>query len=149
MVRAEQVFGSTPPSRNAHGDGNGIMSDLGLIASPEMFDDAMYQQIVVASAAACTSWAVVVATPQLDMLLYPRDRGPIEGQQPYTVNQRTVEKGIWRITLCPETALPAGVPLRTRDGVVQGQIARTATAMSFAAMDHVVQCGLFGEVLYQ
>lgn len=125
------------------------MSDLHLVAASEMSDDTIYQQIVVCSPGACRPWAVLVATSRLDMLLYPRDRGPIEQQQPYLVTQRVVEKGIWRIALCPQGGLPAGVPLSTRDSVVKAQIARTATVMSFPAMDHVVQCGLFGEVLYR
>lgn len=148
MVRAEQVFGSTPPPCNARGDGNEIMSDLHRVAPPAMSDDALYQQIVLGAAAACRAWAAAEATAQLDLLLYPRDRGPVAGQRPYLVTQKVVERGVWRVTLCPEDMLPAGVPVSTRDSVVKAQIARSATVMSFPALDHVIQAGLFGEVLY-
>jgi hypothetical protein len=111
-------------------------------------DDMIYQQIVLAANPACQRWAIVRADPQLDMLLYPRDRGPVKNQQPYRVDQRVVEKGIWRVTLCPETSLPAGVERATRDALVQAQIAGTVTGVPFRAMDQVIQCGLFGEVLY-
>jgi hypothetical protein len=114
-----------------------------------MPDDGMLQWIVMASALACAGWAVVVATAELDMLLYPHDRGAIEDQKPYRLNQRVVEKGTWRILLCLETALPAGVLPATRDSLIKAQIARSAIILPLAAMDHIVQCGLFGEVLYR
>lgn len=125
-----------------------IMSDVRVTAPTETSDDGLYQQIVLGALVACRSWAVTEASAQLDTLLYPRDRGPVVGQQPYLITQRVVERGIWRVMLCPEEALPAGVPLTTRDGVVQAHIAHSATVMTMPAVDHVVQAGLFGEVLY-
>jgi hypothetical protein len=83
------------------------------------------------------------------MLLYPRDRGPVERQRPYTVTAHVAEVGIWRIALCPRDFLPAGVPVTTRDSVIRMLTARSTTDMSAAAMDHVIQCGLFGEVIYR
>ncbi len=125
------------------------MSDLHLAAAAEMSDDAIYQQIVVAAAAACRGWAVTAATSELDIRLYPADWGPDGAQHAYLVTQRVVEKGVWRITLCPEAELPAWVPLSTRDSIVKAQIARSALHIPLPAMDHIVQCGLFGEVLYR
>jgi len=125
------------------------MSDARIFAPAEMSDEAILQQIVIAAAGACRRWAVPVTTETLEVRLYPRDRGPVEGQQPYTVTQQVVERGIWRITLCPLADLPAGVPMETRNNVIRAQIARTATVLLAAAVDHVVQCGLFGEVFYR
>jgi hypothetical protein len=124
------------------------MSDVQVVKPAVTSADAILRQIFESALDACRHWAAGIMTGQLGMLLYPQDRGPIAGQRPYAINRRTVEKGIWRITLCPETALPPGVPLSTRDNIIQTQIACATIAMSPAAVDHVIQCGLFGEVIY-
>ncbi len=124
------------------------MSDLDQLATAALPDDAIHRQIVVMALVACRRWAIPHVTARLDVLLYPRDRGPVDRQRPYLVQERTVEQGIWKILLCPLADLPAGVPQSSRDDVLKAQIARNALKLPLPAVDHVIQCGLFGEVLY-
>lgn len=112
--------------------------------------DALYQQLVLLGAHGARRWAHIEVTAQLNVLLWPRDRGPMERQQaPYRVTQRTVEKGVWKVTLCREDDLPAGVSLSTRDAVLRAQISHSLMGVTGTVADQVVQCGLFGEVFYR
>lgn len=110
--------------------------------------DALYQQLVLASATASESWAKTMVAADFDVLLWPRDRGDFPLGVPYRVTTRVIEMGVWRITLCPEDALPAGVDRTTRAAVLRAEIALSGTEVPVPAVDQVVQCGLFGEVLY-
>jgi hypothetical protein len=114
----------------------------------EFSQDGLYQQIVVLSAQGCAHWAHVMADHALGVLLWPRDRGDHRRGIPYRVTQEIVERGVWRVTLCAQEQLPAGVGVATRDAVLRAQIASSAMEMSIGAADQVVQCGLFGEVIY-
>lgn len=111
--------------------------------------DAFYQKLALGAALGCEHWATPLFDGTLDVLLWPRDRGDFPHGIPYRVNTRVVERGVWRVTLCPEDALPAGVDVSTRDAVVKAQIALDGLRVPFPAIDQVVQCGLFGEVLYR
>lgn len=110
----------------------------------------IHQQIALHAADACRDWAYPEVTSRLDVLLWPRDRGPVDAQEaPYRVTEPKVRMGIWRITLCAEQQLPAGVDVTTRDAVLRAQVAGSGLDMPMAAVDQVVQCGLFGEVIYR
>lgn len=116
----------------------------------EFSQDGLYQQIVLHAADACRGWAYTEVDGRLDVLLWPRDRGPVEIQEvPYRVTQRRIEVGIWRVTLCPEGQLPEGVDRSTRDAALQAQIAQSALGMPMAAADQIVQAGQFGMVIYR
>jgi hypothetical protein len=121
-----------------------------LRAAPvEQSDDALYQQLVLLSAYGAQRWAHVEVSGQMEVFLWPRDRGPVQRQEvAYRVTQRTAEKGVWKVTLCRDDNLPAGVPSSTRDTVLRAQISRSVMQVDGTVADHVVQCGLFGEVLY-
>lgn len=153
MVGAEHSFGSTPPACNAWTETEGPMeanNPSPVLARLRMSaDDVLYQRIVYRALSACEGWAWTELDPGLDLLLRPRERGPAELQQvPYRVTQKVVERGVWRVTLCPADLLPAGAALATREQVLRAQIARSVGQLGAAAVDQVVQCGLFGEVLY-
>jgi hypothetical protein len=124
------------------------MSDLRSAESTAQSDDALYRQIVLRAAGACAHWAVPAFTGHLDLALFPRGRGPIEQQIPYRVGTRVVERGVWRVMLCRADALPAGASTATRDAMLRAQIALSAAQMGDREVDHIVQCGLFGEVLH-
>lgn len=127
------------------------MSDLNRPAAVvEQSADALYQQLVLLSAHGVRRWAHIQVTAQLDVLLWPRDRCPAQRQGvPYQVTQRTVERGVWKITLCRDDALPAGVTRAARDAVLRAQISHSVMQVDGTVADQVVQCGLFGEVLYR
>lgn len=110
--------------------------------------DAFYQKLALGAALGCERWATTMFDGTFDVLLWPRSRGDYPHGIPYRVNTRVMEKGVWRVTLCPEDALPAGVDRSTRDAIVNAQIAHGGLEVPFRAIDQVVQCGLFGEVLY-
>jgi hypothetical protein len=120
-------------------------------ATVEQSTDALYQQLALLGAYGAGRWAHVQVSAMLNvLLLWPRDRGPVEHQEvPYRVTQRTAERGVWKVTLCREVDLPAGVPLSTRDAVLRAQISRSVMHVDGNVADQVVQCGLFGEVLYR
>lgn len=119
-------------------------------AAVEQSTDALSQQLVLLGAHGAGRWAYVQVSAMLNVLLWPRDRGPVERQEvPYRVTQRTAEKGVWKVTLCREDDLPTGVPLSTRDAVLRAQISRSVMHVDGNVADQVVQCGLFGEVLYR
>jgi hypothetical protein len=111
--------------------------------------DALHQQMVVNVLAACERWARCTVDVNLNVLIWPRDRGPIDQQEmPMRVTQQTIERGIWRLVLCPASELPAGASLAARNEALKAQWAGSAMQTPHFAIDEVVQCGLFGEVLY-
>jgi len=119
-------------------------------AEMEQSEDALYQQLVLLSAYGAQRWAHIEVSAELEVFLWPRDRGPMEHQKAaYRVTQRTAERGVWKITLCREEDLPAGVDAATRAALVRAQISRSVMLVDSDVADHTVQCGLFGEVLYR
>lgn len=119
-----------------------------LPAALEVGRDALYQQIVLLSARAC-SWAESLFDGTLDVLLWPRERGDFPHGIPYRVTQQKTWLGVCRLTLVPEHDLPAGATVLARNELVKALTASSASAMPLVAVDQVVQCGLFGEVLYR
>lgn len=118
-------------------------------AGLEQSEDALYQQLVLLSAHGAQRWAHIEVSSELEVFLWPRDRGPAGPRAvARRVTQRTAEKGVWKITLCQEDDLPAGVPLATRDALLRALISRSVLQVDGNVADQVVQCGLFGEVLY-
>lgn len=109
--------------------------------------DVLYQALVLGAVVACERWAVAQVTDDLSVLLWLRDRGDFPGGTPYQVHTQIVQRGIWRIGLQPQ--LPAGVDVKTRDAVLRACIADSGQQMPVPAIDQVIQCGLFGEVLYR
>jgi hypothetical protein len=109
--------------------------------------DSLYQQLVLNAAQACAGWAEIMFEGLEALLLWPRDRQDYPHGPAYRVNTRVVERGIWRVTLQPE--LPAGVDTATKDAVLKAEVSMSAMKIPFRAVDQVVQCGLFGEVLYR
>jgi hypothetical protein len=109
--------------------------------------DSLYQQLVLVAAKACEAWAEIMFDGLEALLLWPKDRGDFPHGVPYRISSQTVRLGAWRVTLQPQ--LPAGVDLSTRDAMLKAEIALSAKLMPITAVDQVVQCGLFGEVLYR
>jgi hypothetical protein len=111
--------------------------------------DALYQPLALVSVQACAGWAHTQIVDTLDVLLWPRDRGDFPQGPPYRVTSRIVERGIWRITLCAIEGMPEGVDFATREAIVKASIAHDAMLVPSKSVDKIVQCGLFGEVLYR
>lgn len=114
----------------------------------EPSQDSLHQQIVLLSARAC-AWAETMFDGTLSVLLWLRERGDFPHAIPYRVDHRRVELGINRIVLRAESDMPAGVTVATRDALVDALTASSAAELPLSAVDQVVQCGLFGEVLYR
>lgn len=113
----------------------------------ETSQDGLYQQIVLLSARAC-DWAESMFDGSLNVLLWLRERGDFPDGIPYRVDQRRVERGIWRLTLVADDQLPAGATAAARDEVLKALLASSALQLPLFAVDQVVQCGLFGEVIH-
>jgi hypothetical protein len=125
------------------------MTELRASESTTNADDAVHQQIAYLAALGCQRWAYTELTAALDLQLWPRDRGAAAEQQaPYRVTLRVVQRGVWRVVLCPADTLPAGVSPAVRAEVERVQISGDVTQLTAYAADQIVQCGLFGEVLY-
>lgn len=108
--------------------------------------DSLYQQLLLAAARACEGWAEVMFVGLEALLLWPKDRGDFPHGVPNRVTAQTIERGVWRVTL--QAQLPVGVETTTRDAVLRAELALDARQVPLAAVDQVVQAGLFGEVLY-
>jgi hypothetical protein len=123
------------------------MSDLRHDQDVLVGSDSLYQRLALSAPQACAGWAEIMFEGLEALLLWPRDRGDFPHGPAYRVDTRVVERGIWRVTLQPE--LPAGVDVATRDAVLRAEISMTGAKIPFRSIDQVVQCGLFGEVLYR
>lgn len=108
---------------------------------------ALYEQMKLSAAVACSPWAHAEISPELDILLWPRARG--RDGAPYRVTDRVILTGVSRLTLCAQGNLPPGATLAARDAVVCAQIALTMAGLHSRVLDQVVQLGLFAEVIYR
>jgi hypothetical protein len=123
------------------------MSDLRHNETVLTGSDSLYQQMMLDAAQACAGWAEIMCEGLEALLLWPRDRHDFPHGPPYRVTTRVVQRGVWRVTLQPE--LPAGVDMASRDAMFKAEISMSAREISFRSVDDVVQCGLFGGVLYR
>jgi hypothetical protein len=123
------------------------MSDLRDTETILSGSDTLYQQMVICAAQACEGWATILFEGTLDLLLWPTDRGDFPHGPAYRVNTRVIQRGVWRVALQAE--LPAGVDQADRDAVIKAETALSASQIPFPTINKVVQCGLFGEVLYR
>jgi hypothetical protein len=109
--------------------------------------DSFYQQLVLNAAQACAGWAEIMFEGLEALLLWPRDRGDFPHGPAYRVNTSVVQRGVWRVALQPE--LPAGVDQGDREAVFRAEVALSAMQVPMSTVNRIVQCGLFGEVLYR
>jgi len=100
---------------------------------------------------ACDTWAHVkhaVGGADRDPRLWPRDRGEIAGIG-YCVSSYVAHKGMIKVALTQHGRLAEiGVPAATQLALLAVLTGAPVAGLSVRDVDHVIQVGLFGEVLY-
>lgn len=104
-----------------------------------------------AEAGACDAWAHTqhdATGPDYDLLLWPRNRGPVQGLG-YRASAHAARRGMMRIALTRSGDLAIlGVSAATQFAVLGALHTASTADLTPRQIDHVIQAGLFGEVLY-
>lgn len=115
-------------------------------------EDIIIAGIQLRAAEACQGWAHVVHDldgPDTDPVLYPIARGTPAIGMGYRVSTEVIRKGIWRITLCLASCLPAGVDRETRLMLLRAYAAGHGADLAPAQVDQIIQAGIFMEVVFR